>query len=272
MIKFNKVFKRYPGEMDVLQDINLEIDAGDLIFVTGSSGAGKSTLLKILCGDGTEDSGRIVYRKGIRVDYLEQADDLNPKMSVFEEVLSADTKEVRAIKEYDKALRNPDDQKLYTRAFDMMNATNAWDYEVKISTILSQLKIEDKQQKIKELSGGQKKRVALAKVLINEPDIMILDEPTNHLDVDSREALIHAINDYDGAVLLISHDRHLVEACVDRLWIVEEGDVKKFDGDLEEYRKKLLAERVGEKRDKSGKVASQKDNRKQAAENRTQPA
>ncbi|MCG8576318.1 MAG: ABC-F family ATP-binding cassette domain-containing protein [Flavobacteriales bacterium] len=226
------------GVRVIFENLTFGVDKGDKVAIVAKNGGGKSTLLKILCGDGTEDSGRIVYRKGIKVDYLEQADDLNPKMSVFEEVLSADTKEVRAIKEYDKALRNPDDQELYARAFDMMNATNAWDYEVKISTILSQLKIEDKQQKVKELSGGQKKRVALAKVLINEPDIMILDEPTNHLDLDMIEWLESYLSSTQATIIMVTHDRYFLEVVCNTILELEDKTLYKYDGNFSYYLEK----------------------------------
>lgn len=145
------------GERVIFKDLTFGIDKGEKVAIVAKNGNGKSTLLKILCGDGTEDSGRIVYRKDIRVDYLEQAENFDPTHLIFDEVLATDTQENRAIRNYELAIKNPDDAEAYEKAFELMNSTNAWDYEVKVNTILSQLKIEDKMQPIGELSGGQKK-------------------------------------------------------------------------------------------------------------------
>jgi ATP-binding cassette subfamily F protein uup len=199
------------GVRVIFEDLTFGIDKGDKVAIVAKNGEGKSTLLKILCGDGTEDSGRIVYRNEIRVDYLEQAENFDPTQSIFNEVLSTDTPETRALKDYEKAISNPEDTDFYEIAFERMNALNAWDYDVKINTILSQLKIEERHKLLGELSGGQKKRVALAKVLINEPDIMILDEPTNHLDLDMIEWLETYLAKTETTIIMVTHDRYFLE-------------------------------------------------------------
>ncbi|MDX1351092.1 MAG: ATP-binding cassette domain-containing protein, partial [Putridiphycobacter sp.] len=171
----------------LFKDLTFGIDKGDKVAIVAKNGAGKSTLLKILCDIEDKDSGNVIFRNDIRVDYLEQAENFDPDQDVFSEVLSAETVETKAIIDYEKALENPDDSEAYHIALDRMNQVNAWDFEVKVNQVLAQLKITDKSAKIGSLSGGQKKRLALAKVLVNEPDIMILDEPTNHLDLDMIE-------------------------------------------------------------------------------------
>jgi ATP-binding cassette subfamily F protein uup len=226
------------GDRIIFKDLTFGIDKGDKVAIVAKNGAGKSTMLKMLCGDGTEDSGRIVYRKGIRVDYLEQAENFNPDKTIFEEALTAESKEAAAILAYDKALANPDDTEKYEKAFEQMNITNAWDYEVKVSTILSRLKIEDKHQKIGELSGGQKKRVALAKVLINEPDIMILDEPTNHLDLDMIEWLEEHLSKSQSTIIMVTHDRYFLEVICNTIFELADKTIYKYNGNFSYYLEK----------------------------------
>lgn len=226
------------GERVIFEDLTFGIDKGDKVAIVAKNGNGKSTLLKILCGDGTEDSGRIVYRKDIRVDYLEQAENFNPEHLIFDEVLATDTAENKAIKNYEKALQNPTDTEAYEKAFEEMNVTNAWDYEVKVNTILSQLKIEDKLQRIGALSGGQKKRVALAKILIAEPDLMILDEPTNHLDLDMIEWLESHLSRSKSAIIMVTHDRYFLEVVCNTIFELEDQQIYKYNGNFSYYLEK----------------------------------
>lgn len=239
------------GVRVIFEDLTFGIDKGDKVAIVAKNGNGKSTLLKILCGDGTEDSGRIVYRNGIRVDYLEQAENFNPKQTIFNEVLDTDTQETRAIKDYEKAIADPNDTDFYEKAFERMNALNAWDYDVKINTILSQLKLEEKHKLIGELSGGQKKRVALAKVLINEPDIMILDEPTNHLDLDMIEWLEEYLSKSDSTIIMVTHDRYFLEVVCNTIFELEDKTIYKYNGNFSYYlekkaeRQEILAATIG---------------------------
>jgi ABC transport system ATP-binding/permease protein len=239
------------GVRVIFEDLTFGIDKGDKVAIVAKNGAGKSTLLKILCGDGTEDSGRIVYRKDIRVDYLEQAENFEPSQTIFNEVLDTDTQETRAIKDYEKAISNPDDSVFYEKAFERMNALNAWDYDVKINTILSRLNLDEKHKKLGELSGGQKKRVALAKVLINEPDIMILDEPTNHLDLDMIEWLESYLAKSDSTIIMVTHDRYFLEVVCNTIFELEDKTIYKYKGNFSYYlekkaeRQEILAATIG---------------------------
>ena len=226
------------GERIIFQDLNFGVDKGDKVAVVAKNGNGKTTLLKILCGDGTEDSGRITYRNDIRVEYLEQAENFNPEKEIFDEVLSTDTDETKAIKAYEEAILNPNDGDAMERAFERMNITNAWDYEVKVNTVLSQLKLEDKHKKIGELSGGQKKRVALAKVLINEPHIMILDEPTNHLDLDMIEWLEGYLAQSSSTIIMVTHDRYFLEVICNTIIELEDKTIYKYKGNFSYYLEK----------------------------------
>lgn len=226
------------GERVLFEDLTFGIDKGEKVAVVAKNGNGKSTLLKILCGDGTEDSGRIIYRNDIRVDYLEQAENFNPEQNIFDEVLATDTPENQAIRAYSKAIKNPDDADAFEKAFEKMNVSNAWDYDVKVNTILSQLKLEDPQKKIGELSGGQKKRVALAKILINEPDLMILDEPTNHLDLDMIEWLETYLTRSKSAIIMVTHDRYFLEVVCTAIIELEDQQIYRYNGNFSYYLEK----------------------------------
>ena len=239
------------GDRVIFEDLTFGIDQGEKVAIVAKNGNGKSTLLKILCGSGTEDNGRIVYRNGIRVDYLQQAENFDPKRTIFEEVLSTDTPESEAIRAYSAALDNPTDTEAYTKAFDKMNSSNAWDYEVRVATILSQLQLNDKNKAIGGLSGGQKKRVALAKILIAEPDLMILDEPTNHLDLDMIEWLESYLKQSKSSIIMVTHDRYFLEVVCTTIYELEDQQLYRYDGNFSYYlekkaeRQEILAATIG---------------------------
>lgn len=226
------------GVRTIFENVTFGVDQGDKVAIVAKNGAGKSTLLKILCGLDDEDSGRIVFRNGIRVEYLEQAENFDPNKTILELVLSADTEESRAITAYQEALKDPDNTDRYDKAFEAMNLSNAWDYDVKINTILSQLKIEDKEHKAGQLSGGQKKRVALAKLLISEPDIMILDEPTNHLDLDMIEWLEKHLSDSRSTIIMVTHDRYFLEVICNTILELADQTLFKYTGNFSYYLEK----------------------------------
>ncbi|SDD69511.1 ABC-F family ATP-binding cassette domain-containing protein [Kordiimonas lacus] len=222
----------YEADKPILKKLDLRIDMDDRIALLGANGNGKSTFAKLLAEKLQPMEGNMRRPRKLTVGYFaqHQLDELRPKASPYDHLA-----------------------KLMPDAI-----------EAKVRARLGSFGfgVEKADRPVESLSGGEKARLMFALATFHAPQLLILDEPTNHLDVDSREALIHAVNDYDGAVLLISHDRHLVEACVDRLWIVEKGDVKRFDGDLEDYKQHLLKERSGERSEKRGPKA---DNQKKAA-------
>ncbi|WP_286831262.1 MULTISPECIES: ABC-F family ATP-binding cassette domain-containing protein [Kordiimonas] len=222
----------YEADKPILKKLDLRIDMDDRIALLGANGNGKSTFAKLLAEKLQPMEGSMRRPRKLTVGYFaqHQLDELMPKASPYDHLA-----------------------KLMPDAI-----------EAKVRARLGSFGfgVEKADRPVESLSGGEKARLMFALATFHAPQLLILDEPTNHLDVDSREALIHAVNDYDGAVLLISHDRHLVEACVDRLWIVEKGDVKRFDGDLEDYKQHLLKERSGERSEKRGPKA---DNQKKAA-------
>ncbi|MDR6757388.1 ATP-binding cassette subfamily F protein 3 [Mycoplana sp. BE70] len=198
-----------PGE-PILKRMNLRIDTDDRIALLGSNGNGKSTFAKFISGKLAAESGEVKTAPGLKIGFFaqHQLDDLVPNQSAVEHVrrLMPDTLEA----------------KVRSRVAQMGLATEKMDTPAK------------------DLSGGEKARLLMGLAAFDAPNLLILDEPTNHLDIDSRRALIEALNDYPGAVILISHDRHLIEATVDRLWLVKDGTVTNFDGDLDEYRTQIV--------------------------------
>ncbi len=194
-----------PGQ-PILKRMNLRIDNDDRIALLGSNGNGKSTFAKFISGKLAAESGEVKTAPGLRIGFFaqHQLDDLVPTQSAVEHVR--------------RLMTDAPEAKVRARVAQMGLATEKMDTPAK------------------DLSGGEKARLLMGLAAFDAPNLLILDEPTNHLDIDSRRALIEALNDYQGAVILISHDRHLIEATVDRLWLVKDGTVASFDGDLEEYR------------------------------------
>lgn len=230
----------YEDGNPVLKKLDLRVDMDDRIALLGANGNGKSTFAKLLADKLKPMDGKLRKSRSLGIGYFaqHQLDELMPNASPLDHM----------------AKLMPDAIEAKVRA-----RLGGFGFGV-----------DKADRPVESLSGGEKARLMFALATFHKPQLIILDEPTNHLDVDSREALIHAINGYDGAVLLISHDRHLVDACVDRLWIVENGDVKRFEGDLEDYKRHLLDLRAGDRAKKRGpkQVDQKKVARQNAAEQR----
>ena len=192
------------GDRVIFDKLTFGIDQGQKVAIVAKNGNGKTTLLRCLLEQEPIDEGRIVFRKGLRIAFMEQSDDLNLDHSILEEVFSHDLPELKAVKEYNHAMLL-EDEELIAQSFEAITELNAWDVEGKVNQILSILKLEDTSKKIGNLSGGQKKRVALAKVLIAEPDFLILDEPTNHLDLDMIEWLEEFLLKSKITILMVTH-------------------------------------------------------------------
>ena len=169
------------GVRILFSDLTFGIDQGQKVAIVAKNGAGKTTLLRCLMEMEPYDSGRIVYRNDIRIAFMEQSEQMNPEQTILEAVFDHDIPELQLIKTYNIAIAN-NDEKALEECYQQLTDMNAWDIEVKVQQILSVLKLTDTSQKIESLSGGQKKRVALAKVLLSEADFLFLDEPTKHLD------------------------------------------------------------------------------------------
>ncbi len=225
------------GDRIIFQDITFGIDQGQKVAIVAKNGAGKTTLLRCLTGLDTLDEGRVVFRNGIRMVFMEQSEDLDPKHTILEEVFSHDLPELKAIKEYNTAsLQN--DESAVQKAFETISELNAWDIEVRVSQILSVLKLNDTGMLIGNLSGGQKKRVALAKVLIEEPDFLILDEPTNHLDLDMIEWLEDYLSKSRSTILMVTHDRYFLEVVCDTILELDNTTLYRYKGNFSYFLEK----------------------------------
>lgn len=203
------------GDLTVFSDISLSLFQYQRTAIIAKNGTGKSTLLNILTGNDSPDAGKVTLRNDVRVGYLAQNPELNEKATILENVFGTDDEISTTIRSYEKALAN-DDKNLLHHAMEAMDRLNIWEREVKAKQILSKLRIENINQPVAQLSGGQRKRVALAATLISEPDVLILDEPTNHLDLDMVEWLEEFLTRGQQTILMVTHDRYFLDrVCTD---------------------------------------------------------
>ena len=229
--------------VDVLfEDITFGIAEGEKIGLIAKNGTGKSTLLDILAGVASQDSGTVIYRNNLRVGYLPQLPELGGAHTVLDACLHGDDPRSGAIHDYEEALRTGDSDAM-TAAIQAMDANVAWDYEERFKQILTQLKITDYNQPVKELSGGQVKRVALARLLIDEPQMLILDEPTNHLDIDMIEWLENYLQRSRVTLLMVTHDRYFLDNICNRILEMDQHSILSYSGNYNYYLEKR-AERI----------------------------
>lgn len=239
LLSVNNLSKSY-GDRVLFTKISFGINDGDKVALVAKNGSGKSTLFKILKGKEIADSGEVVFRKDITVSFLDQDIILNEELSIIDHVFSTENKLTACIKNYEKALKLSEEghasaANLLETALRDMNEENAWDYEKTIKEILSRLELNDVDQKIKTLSGGQKKRLALAQVLINKPDLLIMDEPTNHLDIDMIEWLEHYIAKEQISILLVTHDRYFLDEVCNTVIELDGGKLFEYKGNYEYF-------------------------------------
>jgi ABC transport system ATP-binding/permease protein len=223
------------GIQVLFENLSFGIEKGQKVALVARNGAGKSTLFKILTGKDTPDSGLVVYNKEVRLGYLSQEHDLDLKKSIIENVFAADNQMTRAIKAYELALTHGTGLQ---EANDMMDQSQAWSYEAKAKQILGGLDIHDLEQKVGRLSGGQQRRIALARVLIEEPDLLLLDEPTNHLDLDMIEWLEEFLSRSSMTIFMITHDRYFLENITNEILELENGEIYKYKGNFSYYLEK----------------------------------
>ena len=225
------------GDRILFENISLGIGEGDRIGLIAKNGAGKTTLLNILAGKENYDSGNIVFRNNLRVGYLEQSPSYPPELTVIQACFQSDNDTVRLIAEYEQALQTDDPIGLQ-ELLDRMDHYKAWDYEQRAKQILSQLKINNFDQPVKELSGGQLKRLALANVLITEPDLLILDEPTNHLDIDMTEWLEDYLRRTNLSLLMVTHDRYFLDRVCSEIIEIDNQQIYQYKGNYSYYLEK----------------------------------
>ena len=235
------------GEKVLFDDINLSITKGDKIALIAKNGSGKTTLLKVIAGtEGIEgENATIQTAKGIEIAYLEQEPYFHPDASVLDAVLESDHPSIHAIRVYEEALQTGDNAAL-EEAIVKIEDLKAWDVEHRMREILSKLNITDLKQKVGQLSGGQKKRIALAKIILRNPDFLILDEPTNHLDIDMIEWLENYLESSQLTIFMVTHDRYFLERVCNTIIELDRGNVYPYKGNYSNYLEKKDARMANE--------------------------
>jgi ATP-binding cassette subfamily F protein uup len=223
------------GERILFNDISFGINKDQKIAFVAKNGSGKTSILNIIAGLDTSDSGQVVSRKGISIAYLAQNMDLDPALTIEETIFATDNTVLNVVKQYEAALENPENADAFQTAFDLMEQYNAWDFETQYRQILSKLKLDDLTLKVGALSGGQKKRLSLAIVLINKPDLLILDEPTNHLDLEMIEWLEAFFAKEKITLFMVTHDRYFLERVCNEIIELDEGNIYKYKGNYSYY-------------------------------------
>ncbi len=233
-LSVENISKSY-GERILFEDISFGINKDQKIAFVAKNGSGKTSILNIIAGLDVPDTGQIVSRKGISIAYLAQKDNIDPNLTIEETIFATDNKILSIVNQYENALKNPDDADAYQLAFEQMEQFNAWDFETQYKQILSKLKLDDLTLKVGALSGGQRKRLSLAIVLINKPDLLILDEPTNHLDLEMIEWLEAFFAKEKITLFMVTHDRYFLERVCNEILELDEGKIYKYKGNYSYY-------------------------------------
>lgn len=240
-LQIDELTKSY-GDRMLFDSITFGINEGDKIGIVAKNGTGKSTLLRIIAGEDSADSGEVVWRNGLRVGYLPQKPEFDESLSVAEAAVVGDDAVVAAVREYEKAVASGDNEAIQ-QAIHGMDAASGWDYEDRLRQLLGQLGIHDMGAKMSTLSGGQRKRVALASVIMKNPDIIILDEPTNHLDIDVIEWIENYLKRSRCTLLMVTHDRYFLDRVCNRIIEIDNRQIYIYDGNYDYYLRRR-AERI----------------------------
>ena len=239
MISFLQVenlSKRF-GEQLLFENITFGIGKNQKVALIAKNGMGKSTLLRIIAGKDSADTGTVIFRNDISIGILDQDPELDPENYVFEEVFNSENPTLKLIKTYEQAVKDNDTSAL-EELIPQLDALAAWDYDTQVKQILSELKVDKYSQRIKELSGGQRKRVGLAKILISNPDFLILDEPTNHLDVEMTEWLEEYLEKTNATLLMVTHDRYFLDRVCDKIIEIDDFGLFAYEGNYSYYLEK----------------------------------
>ncbi|MDB5152549.1 MAG: family ATP-binding cassette protein, partial [Mucilaginibacter sp.] len=223
----------------LFKNLTIGINRGRRVALVGINGAGKSTLLKLLAGQFSPVEGKVVQSRDLRMGYLEQDPSFDKAYTISDYIFHSDNKQQQLIKRYEELLENdPDNTKAIDKVTEEISDSNAWEYEYKIKTILGRLDIHHLNQKIDTLSGGQKKRLALARLLIEDPDVYLLDEPTNHLDIDTIEWLEKLMTEGAKTILMITHDRYFLDNVCNEILEIDNGKIIPYFGNYGYYLEK----------------------------------
>jgi len=236
------------GDRMLFEGISFGINKDQKIGFVAKNGTGKTTLLNIIAGDETPDQGNIIIRKDIKVSYLSQKEELNEELTIEETIFDSDNETLKIVEQYEKALKHPDDADAYQKAFDLMEQKNAWDFETQYKQILFKLKLNELDKKVGLLSGGQKKRLALAIILLDQPDLLILDEPTNHLDLEMIEWLEQYLKKTNTTLFMVTHDRYFLDRVCNDILELDHGKMHRYKGNysyfLEKKEERITAEQT----------------------------
>lgn len=232
-LQIENLTKSY-GDRVLFADVTFGMNEGDKIGLIAKNGMGKTTLLRCIAGLESYDSGAITFRNDLKVGFLEQTPTLNENLNVVETCMTDNHRVANAISSYENALKNADADALANASAEM-DASGAWDYEDRLKQMLSQLGIENLTQPVNQLSGGQKKRVALAKVILEEPQLLILDEPTNHLDITSIEWLENYLSKSKMTLLMVTHDRYFLDRVCDKIIEIDRSQIYTYQGNYANF-------------------------------------
>ncbi len=241
-ISFEHLSKSY-GDNVLFEDISFHLNKGEKVAIVAENGTGKSTLLKIIAGSESPEGENcsVYFRKDIKIKYLSQAPQFDPEMTVLDAVFDMDLPSITALKAYEEALLFPEKHALMESAMEQMDNLNAWDFEANVKSILNKFNIGDLTRKVGILSGGQQKRLALAKILLEEPDLLILDEPTNHLDLDMIEWLEAKLQEPNLTLLMVTHDRYFLDRVCDSIVELNDQTMYRYSGNYTDFLEKKLA-------------------------------
>ena len=228
-LSVENISKSY-GERTLFEELSFGINKDQKIAFVAKNGTGKTSILNIMAGKDTPDTGQVIQRKGIHIVYLSQEENFDFALNIEETIFATENTILPIIKQYETALQNPNDSEAYQKAFELMEQHNAWDFETQYRLILSKLKLNDLTQKVSSLSGGQRKRLSLAIILINKPDLLILDEPTNHLDLEMIEWLEAFFKKEKITLFMVTHDRYFLERVCNEIIELDQGLLYRYKG------------------------------------------
>lgn len=234
LLTVENISKSY-GELVLFSDISFGINKDQKIALIAKNGSGKTSILNIMSGKDTSETGQVVSRKGIKVSFLEQEPNLSPNLTIEETIFTTDNEILKVIANYEQAVKHPEEEEKYQKAFDAMDRHNAWDFETQYKQILFKLHLDQLDAKVSTLSGGQKKRLALANALLNKPDLLILDEPTNHLDLEMIEWLEAYFTKENITLFMVTHDRYFLERVCNEIIELDNNQLYNYKGNYSYY-------------------------------------